>query len=32
MDFKSDLDYELYIGHYTIHAEETICFAKPRSK
>lgn len=27
-----DLDYELFIGHYTIHAEETICFAKPRRK
>lgn len=24
-----NLDYELFIGHYTIHAEETICFAKP---
>ncbi len=24
------LDYEIFIGHYTIHAEETICFAKPR--
>jgi FkbM family methyltransferase len=27
-----DLDYEIFIGHYTIHAEETICFAKPRTK
>ncbi len=27
-----DLDYEIFIGHYTIHAEETICFAKPRIK
>lgn len=27
-----NLDYEIFIGHYTIHAEETICFAKPRSK
>ncbi|PVX46608.1 FkbM family methyltransferase [Flavobacterium sp. 103] len=27
-----DLDYEIFIGHYTIHAEETICFAKPRNK
>ena len=27
-----NLDYELFIGHYTIHAEETICFAKPKSK
>jgi FkbM family methyltransferase len=26
-----NLDYELFIGHYTIHAEETICFAKPRN-
>jgi FkbM family methyltransferase len=25
-----DLDYEIFIGHYTIHAEETICFAKPK--
>ena len=24
-----NLDYELFIGHYTIHTEETICFAKP---
>ena len=27
-----NLDYEIFIGHYTIHAEETICFAKPRIK
>lgn len=27
-----DLDYEIFIGHYTIHAEETVCFAKPRLK
>ena len=27
-----NLGYELFIGHYTIHAEETICFAKPKSK
>lgn len=27
-----DLDYEIFIGHYTIHAEETICFAKPRTR
>ncbi len=26
------LDYEIFLGHYTIHSEETICFAKPRSK
>ncbi|MFV8339790.1 FkbM family methyltransferase [Flavobacterium sp. LB3P21] len=26
-----DLDYEIFIGHYTIHAEETVCFAKPRN-
>ncbi|GGI58047.1 FkbM family methyltransferase [Winogradskyella haliclonae] len=25
-----DLDYEIFIDHFTIHAEETICFAKPR--
>tara|TARA_R110000823_G_scaffold243818_1_gene367998 strand:+ start:18885 stop:20027 length:1143 start_codon:yes stop_codon:yes gene_type:complete len=24
------LDYEIFLGHYTIHSEETICFAKPR--
>lgn len=24
------LDYEIFIGHYTIHVEETICFAKPK--
>ena len=28
LDLK--LDYELFIGHYTIHAEETVCFAKPK--
>ncbi|WP_298903215.1 FkbM family methyltransferase [uncultured Psychroserpens sp.] len=27
-----DLDYEIHIGHYTIHAEETICFAKPKAR
>lgn len=27
-----DLGYEIFIGHYTIHAEETICFAKPINK
>lgn len=27
-----NLGYELYIGHYTIHAEETICFAKSITK
>ncbi|WP_309640377.1 FkbM family methyltransferase [Flavobacterium sp.] len=25
-----NLDYEIYIDHFTIHAEETICFAIPR--
>lgn len=25
-----DLDYEIFLGHYTIHDEETICFAKPK--
>lgn len=25
-----NLDYDIFIGHYTIHAEETICFAKPK--
>jgi FkbM family methyltransferase len=25
------LDYQIYIGHYTIHAEETMCFAIPKS-
>jgi len=25
-----DLDYEIFIGHYTIHAEETICFARQK--
>jgi FkbM family methyltransferase len=28
--FNLKLDYEIFIGHYTIHAEETICFAKPK--
>ena len=27
-----NLGYELFIGHYTIHAEETICFAKVTNK
>jgi FkbM family methyltransferase len=27
-----NLGYEIYLGHYTIHAEETICFAKPKVK
>lgn len=27
-----NLDYEIFIGHYTIHTEETVCFAKPRVK
>lgn len=27
-----DLGYELFIDHFTIHAEETICFAKPKYK
>jgi FkbM family methyltransferase len=27
-----NLDYEIYIGHYTIHAEETICFAKLKAQ
>ena len=26
------LDYEIYIDHYPIHAEETICFAKPKAR
>lgn len=26
-----NLDYEIFIGHYTIHLEETICFAKTKS-
>ncbi|WP_396191045.1 FkbM family methyltransferase [Flavobacterium sp.] len=26
-----DLDYEIFLGHYTIHSEETICFAKPKN-
>jgi hypothetical protein len=26
------LDYEIFIDHYTIHAEETICFAKPKAR
>lgn len=25
-----NLDYEIFIGHYTIHSEETICFARPK--
>ncbi|OBX23241.1 MULTISPECIES: FkbM family methyltransferase [Bizionia] len=25
-----NLDYDIFIGHYTIHAEETICFAIPK--
>jgi FkbM family methyltransferase len=24
------LDYEIFIDHFTIHAEETVCFAKPK--
>jgi len=27
-----NLDYEIYLGHYTIHSEETVIFAKPRVK
>jgi FkbM family methyltransferase len=27
-----NLDYEIFIGHYTIHAEETVCFAKPKNR
>lgn len=27
-----NIDYQLYLGHYTIHAEETIIFAKHRNK
>lgn len=27
-----NLDYDIFLGHYTIHSEETICFAKPRNK
>jgi FkbM family methyltransferase len=27
-----DLDYEIFLGHYTIHSEETVCFAKPRTE
>ena len=27
-----ELDYEIFLGHYTIHSEETVCFAKPRTK
>ena len=27
-----DLGYELFVGHYTIHREETICFAKPKGR
>jgi len=26
------LDYEIFIDHFTIHAEETVCFAKPKQK
>lgn len=26
-----DLDYDIFIDHFTIHAEETICFALPRN-
>ena len=25
-----NLDYDIFIGHYTIHSEETVCFAKPK--
>jgi FkbM family methyltransferase len=25
-----DLNYDFYLGHYTIHAEETVFFAKPK--
>jgi hypothetical protein len=27
-----DLGYDFYLGHYTIHAEETVIYAKPRAK
>ncbi len=27
-----DLDYDIFIDHFSIHAEETICFALPRNK
>jgi FkbM family methyltransferase len=27
-----NLDYEIFIDHFTIHEEETVCFAKPRNK
>jgi FkbM family methyltransferase len=27
-----NLGYEIFIGHYTIHSEETVCFAKPRNR
>ena len=27
-----NLNYEIFIDHYTIHSEETICFALPREK
>lgn len=27
--YDLDLGYDLYLGHYTIHAEETVIFAKP---
>ncbi|RKE98000.1 FkbM family methyltransferase [Ichthyenterobacterium magnum] len=26
-----NLGYEIFLGHYTIHSEETICFAKPKN-
>jgi FkbM family methyltransferase len=28
--YDLDLGYDLYLGHYTIHAEETVIYAKPR--
>jgi FkbM family methyltransferase len=28
--YDLNLGYDLYLGHYTIHAEETVIFAKPR--
>ena len=27
-----NLDYEIFIDHFTIHDEETVCFAKPKNK
>ncbi len=27
-----DIGYEIFIGHYTIHSEETVCFAKHTNK